>query len=205
MNINNAHVSLLSRAFQNDPLFVHLFTNQKYQAQSEALIRFIIKENRLSDGLILTDDPTEPSYVAILDPPKNLKKVSLGAKLRLNIEQLLLLLHLPFSVLRFLSKYQEQITESAPKEPHYYLTMLGVDPASQGKGVGKKALQAIHKIADSSETPYPVALDTENQDNVTYYQKFGYQLIDTKVINGLTVYCMTRPAKDSGPRGRTLP
>jgi len=201
MNIHNAHVFLLSRAFRNDPLFLHLFTDQKYEAQSKALIRFIIKENHLSDGLILTDDDAEPSYVAILDLPRNLKKASIGAKLRLNIEQLLLLFHIPFSVLRFLSKYEKQITESAPKEPHYYLTMLGVDPASQGKGIGKKVLQEIHKIADSSNAPYPVALDTENQDNVTYYQKFGYQLIDTNVIDGLTVYCMTRPAKNSGHKG----
>jgi ribosomal protein S18 acetylase RimI-like enzyme len=192
MKINKAHVSLLSRAFKEDPLFVYLFTAEKYQKQSEALIRFILKQNQLSGGIILTDHSEKPSYVAIIDPPKDLRNPSVRAKVRGYVEQLLLLSQLPFSVLRFLTKYQKAVSQRAPENPHYYLTMLGVDPGAQGKGIGKKALEEIHEIADTSEKSYPVALDTENPENVAYYEKFGYQLIDTKTINGLTLYCLSR-------------
>ncbi|RSL31768.1 N-acetyltransferase [Salibacterium salarium] len=195
MNINETHISLLSRAFEKDPMFVYFISNKKDNNQTKNLIRFIIKRNRLLDGLILTDHTREPSYVAIVDRPKNLRSVSIRAKIRLNIEMVLLIFQLPFHVLRFLSKYQKLSFSSAPNEPHFYLTMIGVDPSYQGKGIGKKVLREIHEIAESSNPPYPFALDTENQQNVAYYESFGYELKDTKMIDGLRIYCMTRPAE----------
>ncbi|WP_026477499.1 GNAT family N-acetyltransferase [Alkaliphilus transvaalensis] len=195
MNINETHVSLLSRAFEKDPMFNYLFSNKNGKEQSKNLIRFIIKRNHLLDGLILTDDTKEPTYVAIVDRPKNLKNVSIRAKLRLNIEMLLLVFRLPFHGLRFLTKYEKLTSTSGPHQPHYYLTMIGVAPSSQGKGIGKKVLREIHEIAESSQPSYPIALDTENQHNVSYYESFGYQLKDTNIIDGIKIYCMTRPAK----------
>ncbi|SCY22985.1 GNAT family N-acetyltransferase [Alkaliphilus peptidifermentans] len=197
MNINETHISLLSRAFEKDPMFDYLFSNKKSKDQSKILIRFIIKRNRLLDGLILTDHTKEPTYVAIVDRPRNLVSISTRAMVRLNIEMLLLMFQLPFHVLRFLTKYQKLSFRSAPNEPHYYLTMIGVDPSSQGKGIGKKVLREIHEIAESSQPSYPIALDTENQQNVAYYESFGYELKDTKIIDGLRVYCMTRPAEQN--------
>lgn len=197
MNINESHVSLLSRAFEKDPMFVYFISNNKDKDLSKNLIRFIIKQNRLLDGLILTDHTKEPSYVAIVSQPKNLRRVSIWAKVRLNIEMLLLIFQLPFHMLKFLNMYHKLSFSSAPHEPHYYLTMIGVDPSSQGKGIGKKVLREIHQIAKSSQPSYPIALDTENQQNVAYYESFGYELKDIKMIGELRIYCMTRPAEQN--------
>ena len=73
--------------------------------------------------------------------------------------------------------------------------MIAVDPSSQRKGIGKKVLRELHEIAESSQSSYPIALDTENHQNVAYYESFGYELKDTKILDGLRIYCMTRPAK----------
>ncbi|SHN27350.1 GNAT family N-acetyltransferase [Gracilibacillus kekensis] len=190
MTINETHIDLLSRAFENDPMFIHLLSN-KYR--SKKLIRFILKQNRLLDGLVLTDDMNDPSYVAIVDRPRNLRHVSIWAKVKLNIEMFLLLFRLPFHVLRFLTNYQKTTFSIAPNQPHYYITMIGVDPSHQGKGIGKKVLREIHEIAESSQPAYPVALDTENQQNVAFYERVGYELMDTKIIDGLEIYCMRLP------------
>ncbi|MFA9559976.1 GNAT family N-acetyltransferase [Evansella sp. AB-rgal1] len=195
MLINETHISLLSQAFEKDPMFVHLFSNRKDKDQSKVLIRFIMKRNRLLDGLILTDHAKEPSCVAIVDRPVNLKRISIMSKIRLNIEMFKLIFQLPLHVLRFLTKYQKQTFSSAPNEPHYYLTMIGVEPVSQGKGIGSKVLREVHNIAESSQPSYPIALDTENRENVDYYRSFGYELKETIIIDGIKVYCMTRPAE----------
>ncbi|WP_280770183.1 GNAT family N-acetyltransferase [Salipaludibacillus daqingensis] len=193
--INEAHISLLYRAFEKDPLFVFLFPNRKNKEHTKILIRFIIRRNRLLNGLILTDDVKKPSYVAIVDRPSNLRNISIRAKVRLNIDMLLLVFKLPFHVLRYLTKYQEVTSTIAPNEAHYYLTMIGVEPSCQGKGTGKKVLREIHDIAESSQPPYSIALDTENPHNVAYYKRFGYELTGTKIINQLNVYCMNKPAE----------
>ncbi|WP_018932401.1 GNAT family N-acetyltransferase [Gracilibacillus lacisalsi] len=190
--INENHISLLTRAFAKDPMFIHLFSNQKRERQMKSLIRFIIKRNHLLDGLILTDHATKPSYIAIVDRPSNLTNVSIKAKINLNIEMLLLVLKLPFRVLRYLTKYQKVTFSNAPNEPHYYLTMIGVDPSYQGKGIGKKVLKQLDEIAASSPISYSISLDTENQQNVAFYERFGYELRNTTIIDGLSVYCMTK-------------
>ena len=196
MNINENHVSLLARAFENDPLFTYLFTVKNTKNTSQLLIRILIKRNRVLNGLILTDHSEKPSYVAFLDKPKIIRNVSLMRVLRLSIEMSVLAFQIPMNVLRFLSAYQKLTSSSAPNEPHYYLTMIGVDPSVQGKGLGKKVLDDIHRIVDTSHPPYPIALDTENPKNIAYYESFGYKLMDTKIIEGVEIFCMTRPAGD---------
>ncbi|WP_416148972.1 GNAT family N-acetyltransferase [Salipaludibacillus sp. HK11] len=195
--INEAHISLLSRAFEKDPLFVFLFSNRKNKEQPKILIRFIIRRNRLLNGLILTDDVKKPSYVAIIDRPSNLRNISIKAKIKLNIDMLLLVFKLPFHTLRYLTKYQKVTSTIAPNEAHYYLTMIGVEPSYQKTGTGKKVLREIHEIAKSSQPSYTIALDTENPQNVAYYQRLGYELRGTKMIDGLNVYCMIKPADSS--------
>jgi GNAT superfamily N-acetyltransferase len=194
MDINENHVSLLARAFENDPFFAHLFSKRKVKDHAKILIRLLILRNRTLDGLILTDHSEMPGYVALLDRPKNIRNVSLMTVLRLSIESSVLAFQIPMNVLRFLSTYQKLTSSSAPNEPHYYLTMIGVDPSVQGKGLGTKVLNEIHTIVDASHPPYPIALDTENHFNVAYYESFGYKLVDTKNIEGVEIFCMTRPA-----------
>lgn len=192
MNINETHVSLLVRAFKNDPLFVHLFSGNK--DQSEILIRFILKRNRLSDGLVLTDHESKPSYAAIVERPENLRTISLINSIRLNVAMFFLLFQLPFRVLRFLTAYDKLTSSQAPDTPHYYVTMIGVDPSQQGKGIGKQVLREIHDMAETPRSPYPVALDTENHQNIAYYKSIGYVLKHTDIIQGIRIYCMIRPA-----------
>src|SRR4051794_21213265 len=43
--------------------------------------------------------------------------------------------------------------EHHPHEPHYYLQLLGVDPAEQGRGIGSALLVAVLTRADSSGMP----------------------------------------------------
>lgn len=61
-----------------------------------------------------------------------------------------------------------------PAQPHYYLQVLGVDPASQGRGLGQVLLAPMLRMADQRHMP--VYLETANSDNIGFYQRFGFEL-----------------------------
>ena len=59
-----------------------------------------------------------------------------------------------------------------PKEPpHWYLSLLGVDPPVQRTGVGRGLLTP--RLARCDEARVPSAL-TSGEANVAYYEAFGY-------------------------------
>lgn len=60
-------------------------------------------------------------------------------------------------------------------EPHWYLTVLGVEPARQGQGVGGRLLGAMFDRLDRDGLP--AYLDTTSAENVAYYQRRGFVLV----------------------------
>lgn len=62
-----------------------------------------------------------------------------------------------------------------PRGHQLYLSTLAVSPAQQGKGHGRRLLQAADDCARAHGYP-AICLDTQNPDNVDYYRSQGYQL-----------------------------
>jgi GNAT superfamily N-acetyltransferase len=60
-----------------------------------------------------------------------------------------------------------RIREAAPSVPHWYLPIIGVDPARQGLGLGSLLLRA-----DGVEC----RLFTEQPRNVPLYQRYGFEV-----------------------------
>ena len=86
---------------------------------------------------------------------------------------------------------EERLAAAVP-EPHWYLDMVGVDPARQEAGVGGTLLRAIHERADSDG--WPTALFTVRPRNVPFYERHGYELVaaGTEPIAGLSYWCFRR-------------
>ena len=76
------------------------------------------------------------------------------------------------------------------KEPHYYLFMLGVDPAHQGKGIGSHLVQ--HGLRMCNEEGLPAYLACATEDNVRFYEKHNFRVIEEFLIphNGPKAWCM---------------
>ena len=55
----------------------------------------------------------------------------------------------------------------------WYLSILGIDPAFQGRGFGKGLVETILDKADGREIP--TYLETYTPRNKTFYQRLGYQ------------------------------
>lgn len=71
-------------------------------------------------------------------------------------------------------KRESYIKKYHPKDDFIYLWFLGVDPESQGKGVGGALLNELVLIADNKKIP--IYLETSNPRNLTFYKKFGFSV-----------------------------
>lgn len=69
----------------------------------------------------------------------------------------------------------EQMNKFHPHEPHWYLPLIGTDPAHQGKGHGA-ALMA-HAIARCDERGEPAYLESSSLANVPFYERFGFKVM----------------------------
>ena len=59
-----------------------------------------------------------------------------------------------------------------PTGPHWYLSLLGVDSAHQGLGLGARLLTAGLKVVDADHLP--TYLETPNPRTVPFYERHGF-------------------------------
>jgi GNAT superfamily N-acetyltransferase len=64
--------------------------------------------------------------------------------------------------------------EAHPRDTdHYYLTLLGTDPAHLGKGLGLQLLEDTLRLAD--DDGMPAYLEASNPVNVALYARYGFR------------------------------
>jgi len=87
----------------------------------------------------------------------------------------------------------EQMASFHPQEPHWYLPLIGVDPAQQGKGLGSALM--LHALAECDATGTPAYLESSNPTNIPFYQKHGFVVMgEIQSGSSPTMYPMLRPA-----------
>lgn len=76
-----------------------------------------------------------------------------------------------------------QIDRFHPGEPCWHLADIAVDPALQGKGVGRALLAACLSACDHDGRP--AYLESTNAANLSFYERFGFErigLIETEGV-----------------------
>jgi ribosomal protein S18 acetylase RimI-like enzyme len=71
----------------------------------------------------------------------------------------------------------EAMAKYHPQEPHWYLPLIGVDPAHQGKGYGAALLAPALAECDRSSTL--AYLESTNPRNVSLYRRHGFEVLGT--------------------------
>jgi ribosomal protein S18 acetylase RimI-like enzyme len=88
--------------------------------------------------------------------------------------------------------YTEKVRKQAVPGPHWYLWGLGVEPSERGKGIGGALMRPILARADAEGMP--CYLETENETNVPFYRKHGFEVVSDGEVpkRGLRVWAMVR-------------
>jgi uncharacterized protein YhfF/ribosomal protein S18 acetylase RimI-like enzyme len=71
--------------------------------------------------------------------------------------------------------FWDWIAEATPSEPHWFLDQLAVEPAAQGRGIGRALLE--HAIGRAAADGLPLMLETGTPANVALYGRFGFRVI----------------------------
>ncbi len=88
-----------------------------------------------------------------------------------------------------------------PKDPHWYLAVLGVDPLYQGRGIGAQLLSPVLERLDAEERS--AYLETSKERNIAWYGRSGFGLTHTLEIRPgappiWTMWRAPRTARQSG-------
>jgi GNAT superfamily N-acetyltransferase len=88
----------------------------------------------------------------------------------------------------------EQMNKYHPKEPHWYLPLIGTDPVHQHKGYGSALMAYAVRRCDRDRMP--AYLESSNPVNVPLYERFGFEVIG-KIQSGSSPVLtpMYRPAR----------
>ena len=74
-----------------------------------------------------------------------------------------------------LEKVVEGIGHFHPREAHWYLALVGVDPAHQGSGLGSMLIQ--HGLRRCDQQGLPAYLESSNPRNTALYERHGFEVI----------------------------
>jgi ribosomal protein S18 acetylase RimI-like enzyme len=81
----------------------------------------------------------------------------------------------PEEKLPVLGEVGDAIARYHPEEPHWYLAMIGVDPARQGRGYGSAILrESLRRCDEDGVVAY---LESSNPRNVPLYERYGFEVM----------------------------
>lgn len=83
--------------------------------------------------------------------------------------------HRFISTTNYLAHCSSQVVSSA----HLYLSLIGVSPSCQGKGIGGAVLAPVLRQADQEGTS--CYLETFEAKNILFYQRHGFQVVVTGI------------------------
>lgn len=176
-DVDNA-ARLLAQAFADTPTFAAVLSAKgpaRKLSKLESLERGFIKACLLRGGAWGVETDGQLAGVALAYPPGvwplGLREQAHHARggLRLSLREMFALAPLAKLMLR------HHLTD-----PHWYLAVLGTRPDVQGQGIGKQMMQHLVDAADRDGVPS--YLETDDEQNVGYYQRFGFDVVARETV-----------------------
>ena len=181
--------AVLSRAFLGDPLYRYIFPDNDERSLVLSRLFGAVVGYSLKFGLVHSTASVEG--VACWLSPGN-TKVTFWRMFRTGMAfqravgriqadargQLL-------DALAYTDGIHKRLLAGNYMDSHWYLWALGVDPEYQGRGIGGKLIQPVLILSDRSGNP--CYLETFNERNVAFYERWGFEVRIEEVVPGTEV------------------
>jgi ribosomal protein S18 acetylase RimI-like enzyme len=188
----SAVIAVSSRAFFDDPFFSYLLPGDDLRRTRLPYFFRSVYTHMGPHGRIVTvrNDADEVLGVAAWLTTGGYP-LSIGMQLR-QIPSSLRAFYRSPRALTTGNRYVAALAHAHRKDPQWYLMVLCADPPVQRSGVGTMLME--HALALIDAEGVGSHLETPRDDNIVYYRRFGYELIETltPVPEGPAYYTMWR-------------
>jgi GNAT superfamily N-acetyltransferase len=177
----DAAAALLARAFVEEPVLGFLLGHDR--ERERRLIFTALCRDVMGAGVIegVRADDGQLASVAVWMAP-GAHPVPLRRELRMVPAWLRLVTLQPRAVPGLL-RASLALDRLHPREPHWFLFLLGTEPPLQHGGLG--TLLVEHGVRRAAEDGVPAHLDTGLQRNVKWFRRFGFEVADeVQVVPG---------------------
>jgi len=178
-----AVIATLARAFHDDPLFNFLVPDLLSQARANlTFMQSLVADARRFEEIWVARVGTKVVGAAVWLPPDAYPRGS--ARETLGILRDMRSVPRLGSRLLVSIRLQNEIHRAhhRMKEPHWYLSLLGADPAFQRSGAGTALLAPILERCDTEGMP--AYLETQKEENVAWYDRSGFRVVEELRVRG---------------------
>jgi GNAT superfamily N-acetyltransferase len=182
---------MMARAFQDNPLSVYFFPDvSERKNKLPYIFQFMISYGLLYGEAYATSPNLEgvavwlPSEKARMTRRRDIKNEGLSRLFKVERETA--------AKWRSFDDYVSLLHKRHVPFPHWYLQLLGIAPAYQGKGYAGTLLKAMFTRIDKERLP--CFLETDEKGNVSIYQHYGFKVVEEGVVPGseVTIWAMLR-------------
>ncbi len=179
--------AVLARAFYEDPVFTYFFPDDERRARrTPSLFRREAARVRRT-GEVWCGAGIEAA--ALWSAPGRWRVTGLDA-VREAPTALLFGRRIPLAF-----RYLQELEKAHPRQPHWYLGVLGTDPLQQGKGFGSAVMAPVLKRCD--ESGVAAYLESSKEANVPFYERHGFRVTrELTVKGGPTEWLMWRDPQE---------
>ena len=167
--------AMLSRAFHDDPVKIDLLPDEAKRVSRGPALFATFASFHLPNNEVYVTPGLEAA--ALWEPPGHWKVPA--ARIVTNLPRTFKIFGL--RLFRNLGVLTD-IEKAHPREPHYYLAVLGTDPAHQNKGFGTALMEPV--LAQCDREGVGAYLESSKESNIAFYSRFGFQVTGEYVFRG---------------------
>jgi ribosomal protein S18 acetylase RimI-like enzyme len=179
----------LARAFFDDPVMMHFLKDDEERRAKLPRVFKVLLGMAMPHGLCRT---TAGHEAATIWKPPGKWHLSLWDYV-VNAPQLVGIFGA--NVLNVIAT-MDRVEKVHPAREHFYLQVIGTDPAKQGKGFASAVMR--HQLAAADAAGIPCYLESSKDTNIPIYRSFGFEVTsEIKIPDGPTLWPMWREARTS--------
>lgn len=175
----NSAAKVCASAFQNDPQAAYLIPDAKQRIRALlCLFRFALKYGIMNGECYAASDDLKGIALWLPSDKTNLNFYRLMRSGFLSLYNSIDVM----VIVRYIKCFYHSafVQKDNTVGRHYYLFLLAVRPAFQGKGYGSALLKSMLKRLDSEKLPCYLA--THNETNIPVYERHGFRLLASHLI-----------------------
>jgi len=175
---------VISKAFYNDPLMKYFFPNPKKRKSKLPLMMKLLLRIGIKYGIVYVTS-LKLEGIAIWFPSNKAKITPWMGFLNGGLSYFFKLGSKAVKKQNRFYNYTNSMHYHLMPMYHWYLSIIGIDPYYQGMGLSYLLFDSMLNQIDKENLP--CFLDTNNENNLSFYKRFGFKILKEYEIPGTSI------------------